>query len=397
MATPSLLTYYQDNRFNPVPIALDTSRDWQAHFAKRRNLYERHLGIPLSLLQGRSVLEFGPNSGENALILASVGANLTLVEPNEQVLPGIRSLFSRFGLEERIISLLHAGIDAFESENLYDLVLAEGFLYTLPNRDELIKKIINLLVPGGLTVISFNDRYGILIELTRRMVLWRACQLAGLEDFHGQAALDLAEQLYGADFAKLNASRPFAAWWKDTLVNPLLTSPYLWSYWELIPLIESLNCDFHAGSPRWDSLEHFDWYKNVPTRQERHQRLLDNWGKVFPYILTGLRLPNIVLGPTAPETISAVANLIEQISVYTTNLNASIKMVSYPALLDEYLQQTNVSPLVSFNSEMKHLYYVAQSGHLGDLIAAYHSAKTVRNLWGTPYHYICFSKTIILK
>ena len=78
----SLLEYYRKNVFNPVPISVEDHKIWNAHVAKRRNLYERHLGIPLPLLRDRSVIEFGCNSGENSLVLAMHGANLTLVEPN---------------------------------------------------------------------------------------------------------------------------------------------------------------------------------------------------------------------------------------------------------------------------------------------------------------------------
>ncbi len=105
-STISQLAYYQQNRFNPVPIALEDQSAWELHLAKRRNLYERHLGIPLSLLSGRSVLGFGCNSGENALVLASVGANLTLVEPNGQVLPRLKALFKKFALDKRIVALM---------------------------------------------------------------------------------------------------------------------------------------------------------------------------------------------------------------------------------------------------------------------------------------------------
>src|SRR5260370_18990505 len=92
----SLLSYYQDHNFNPVLIALETAEQWALLFAKRVNLYQRHLSIPLSLLRNRSVIEFGSNSGENALVLAAHGAKLTLVEPNFEVLPRLKTLFSQF-------------------------------------------------------------------------------------------------------------------------------------------------------------------------------------------------------------------------------------------------------------------------------------------------------------
>ena len=97
--------------------------------------------MPLALLSGRSVLEFGCNSGENALVLASVGADLTLVEPNEQVQLRLKDLFKTFGLEDRVVEVSTDDIESFESTSLYDVVLAEGFLCQVPNRDVMLEKI----------------------------------------------------------------------------------------------------------------------------------------------------------------------------------------------------------------------------------------------------------------
>ena len=125
--------------------------------AEHFNLYENHLQIPLSLLRDRSVLEFGCSSGENALVLASVGARLTLVEPNTLVIPRLRDLFKQHGFESHIARLSHEEIGDFQTDERFDLVLAEGFLFTLPNRDIIVEKLCGWLSPGGVGVISFND------------------------------------------------------------------------------------------------------------------------------------------------------------------------------------------------------------------------------------------------
>jgi SAM-dependent methyltransferase len=392
VSSKSLLAYYQQSWFNPVPIALEDQAAWKSHCAKRLNLYQRHLGIPLALLRDSSVLEFGCNTGENALVLASVGANLTLVEPNEQALPPLKALFKKFGLEEHIVALLQEDIDGFESKTHYNLVLAEGFLFTLPNRDEMVEKIGSLLVPGGLAVTSFNDRYGSLLEMTRRMLLWRACQLAAVDDVHSAASLELARRLYWQDFAQLNASRPFEAWWKDMLVNPLFASAYLWSYPELLPLVERAGCEFYSSSPKWDSIEYFTWYKNVGDAKSRHQRLLDDWTKAFPFFLTGLCPSKGGFEPATAEVVDSVSKVVTQISEYTTASSSSIDSVLYPSLLDEYFSKSKDLRLRRFNSEIKKLYETVRSCQLDDLLSVYHSTKYVRNLWGAPYHYICFNK-----
>jgi len=395
----SLLHRYQDKEFNPVPIALKDEGAWESHFAKRRNLYERHLGIPLSLLRGRSVIEFGCNSGENALVLASVGANLTLVEPNEQVIPRLRDLFKHFKLEQQIVALVQQGMDEFVSESQYDLVIAEGFVGALPDRDQLVEKMVDLLVPGGLGIISFNDRYGGLLEMVRRLILWRACQMAGISDPDSQASLELARRIYGEDFANLHASRPFEAWWKDGLVSPFISWEYLWSYPELLPLIEKTGCDFYSASPKWDSPDHFEWYKKVPDGGQRHATILDEWSAALPYLISGL--PNVgrrsqhgATGLDDREAADAVASIVERSSEYMQDLSAPGEPVRYPPALDRYLAGQQDPTLSSLNGELRKIFEVMESGKLEALVVAYLGTTHLRNLWGTAYHYLCFTNRL---
>jgi SAM-dependent methyltransferase len=392
MTIKSLLQYYQENQFNPVPIALGKTSAWESHFTKRHNLYQRHLGIPLSLLRGRSILEFGCNSGENALVLASVGANLTLVEPNEQVFPRLKAIFQEFGFQERIVELVQADIDSFESETDYDVILAEGFLYTLPNRDELLLKISQLLKPGGFAVIAFGDRCSLLLEMTRRMILWRAYQLQGIDNVHSKAALNLAKRFYEEDFAQLNASRPFEVWWKDTMVCPFLKSAYHWSYPEILSMVERADCEFYSSSPQWESINHFNWYKNILDKNSRHSQLLENLTRVFPFFLTGLSPSNCEWQPVPAEVIDSVVDLVAKMADYT--IDSSVELIVYPDLLEEYLSQSKDLRLQQFNLEMNNLYKAVKSDQLEKLLSAYHDAKSVRKLWGTPQHYISFTKSV---
>ncbi len=283
-------------------------------------------------------------------------------------------------------------VESFESQTLYDVVLAEGFLFTLPTRAELIQKICALLKPGGLAVISFIDRYGCLLEITRKLILHRACQLAAVDDPHSKASLEIAKQLYGQDFSRISVSRPFEAWWKDSLVNPLFCSPYLWSYEDLLPLVEEVGCEFYSSSPQWNSTDHFSWYKQTSETNIRHQHPLKDWARVFPYFITGIRPLNNIAVPPTPEVLNSVFELTTQISEYVATFGAQIDSVIYPHSLEMYLNKSQDPRVVRFNSEMKNLYAASRSDKLEDLVSAYHESGVLRNLWGTHYHYICFSK-----
>ena len=380
---------------------MENQSAWESHAVKRLNLYQRHLGIPASLLRNRAVLEIGPNSGENALVLAALGADLTLIEPNEQVLPKLRSLFQKFGLQDRIVELLQDDIQSFNPRTSYDVVIVEGFLYTLPNKEEMLAKILGFLSPGGLAVISFCDRYGSLLEMTRRMVLWRACQLAGVKDMHSEESLALARKLYTKDWDRLNTSRSLEVWWKDNLVSPLFTAAELWSYAEILPLAEDVGCEYYSSSPVWANLDHFSWYKNVSSGVERSKLLLNQWARVFPYFLTGLSAQRREFEPAIPSVIGAVEGLVSSLSAYTEldgtgNRRGPMDAVAYPQALDEYLLASGKVDLMEFNVSLKRLYDVAASGDLDDLIREHHGGA-IGAYWGAAYHYLCLSKELTVR
>lgn len=385
----SVLDYYRVNGFNPVYIPLENEQQWKTHAAKRYNLYQRHLSIPLAWLRNRSVIEFGCNSGENALVLAAYGANLILVEPNAQVLPRLETLFRQYDLEQQISLIVNEDIDTFRDNNKYDLVIAEGFLYTLPNRDDLLQKLIRLMTPGGLVIISFNDRYGCLLEITRQLLLARICSLNGIQDIQSEASLALAKRLYADDFGKLSSSRSFEVWWKDTLVNPFVSFSYLWSYPELFSLLEIADAEFYSSSPSWSTIEQHRWYKSLSTAKERRSALLENWAKEFPYFLTGIPLAQLQHAAPSNRLLAQIESWISQLSSFLQT-GCDIGKLTYPHALDEYLSNLNEPAIRLFNSDMKTLYEALQGDDPARLMEAYH-ASSLRNLWGVPYHYLCIT------
>jgi len=384
----SLVSYYQEHHFNPVIISVENQRDWNTHFAKRRNLYENHLNIPLSLFRERSVIEFGCNSGENALVLGAMGAVLTLVEPNEQVLPRLNKLFELFKLENSIKALKQESIESFETDDKYDVVIAEGYLNILSTRENMVEKICNLLVPGGIGIISFDDKYGSLIELTKRAILWKACQIQGIGDIHSGQSLAIAKDLFMADFEKIHASRDFESWWKDQLVNPYFCLPYLWSYQEIIPLIEKDGCAFYSSSPGWNQVDHFQWYKNVISVRDRHAKLLETWKNNLPYFLMGKCFSS---SEVSDEVMRSLDNFIHGICDYTASYPSTAPYPSYPIALDGFFKSQDKLTKEASNC-LRLIFEILPYCKYEELFSLYRQSDSLRHLWGTPYHYVSFIK-----
>ncbi len=390
---PTLLSFYLDKGFNPVPIEVTDEDAWKVHVAKRCNLYGNHLKIPLSLLAGKSILEFGCNSGENPLAAASFGAELTLVEPNSLVLPRLRSLFESRNLQDQIKRLENTDIDSFQSDEKYDLVIAEGFINCLANRDEVVKKFYSLCKPGGFVIISFDDRYGSLLECTRQLLHKRCLEADKVTDEHSEESFQLARRLFEDDFARLNASRPFKAWWQDVLLNPHFSAPILWSFQEILPLISRIGGVFHSCSPVWSDVDHFQWYKNLSDGDAVHEQLLDGWNRdAFTYFLTGLKPINSHYPPATATLLETTTNFIGDVSAYIAGKINDPQIVAWPVELNDYLNTLPDKNLQAFNTELNELFgkIMDPEATAERIIETYRQSELLRTLWGCPYHYICF-------
>lgn len=388
MSKISQLSYYEQNKLNPGQIPLDSEADWVSHTRKRDNLYTRHLALPLPLFRGRSVLEFGCNTGDNALVLAEHGARLSLVEPNSAIAAQIPAHFERRGLQRAIETVSTESLQHFSIDRKFDFVIAEGFLYTLPDRREMLLKICALLEIGGFGIISFNDRFGVLIEFIRKLIFVRSCAQEGIADQLSDAALAIARQCFHADFSRLNASRPFEVWARDVLASPLIDDYALWTYQELLPILDEAGCEVHATSPAWFLADHFQWYKNVPSCAERHAGILDGWRRCFSWFLTGRRAGE-PLGERVPDAVtSASSELITAISSYMRNPTPACA-IEYPPALSAFLCADGEG---AFDADLKAL-FAALSGDASSRVqSAYQAAVRFRELWGTPYHYLSFRR-----
>jgi len=82
MAEDKLFNYYERQDVLPTFGNFKSAAELEAYAGLRRELFSDKLVLPPRLFRDADVLEFGPDSGENALVFAGWGANMTLAEPN---------------------------------------------------------------------------------------------------------------------------------------------------------------------------------------------------------------------------------------------------------------------------------------------------------------------------
>ena len=388
----SMLDFYKRDSFNPVDISIGNDAEFRDHAAKRRNLYERNLHIPLGLLRRQSVLEFGCNSGENALVLAKFGARLTLVEPNDQVIKRLFDLFGRFSLEGQIDAVQTSTVQKFTSERRFDLVLAEGFLHALPDRRAALEHILSFVAPAGLCVITDHPSAGNVIEWLKRSILARACVFENV-GFDSEESLGLARRLFEEDFDQIPHSRPFSNFWKDGLIAPYWNSSTSWGFSSIMEVATGKGFRFYSSSPEYRDRRRITWYKNVESVEEDHLNVGQEYLRRLPAFVFGKSLfENSELSDSSADGIAhALDQMVRGFESYVRDPEIDWPDLVSISQLGEIAESELHSDSAVLATEFDGVICAARdASSTDDLITAYKAAHRLRNVWGTPLHYIAF-------
>lgn len=156
-----MLDFYRQHDVSPVKQDIS---DLSSHFARRAHLY-RSLGLAPALVHGKTVLEVGPGSGENARYTASLKPwKYVMVEPNPTAAAALAT--------SNVMSWHVVGSPIQECKDLgtFDLVLCEGLL-GLSGMDEpirLLDAVADTVKVGGVLVITCIDAISDHSEVLRR-------------------------------------------------------------------------------------------------------------------------------------------------------------------------------------------------------------------------------------
>jgi len=105
---------------------------------------------------------------------------------------------STFNLTGSLSEIYTDTVEDFTSKNKYDLVIAEGFLHALTDRDEVVKKLCSY--SNDRVIFTYSDRYGYFFEAFKRFVYRRVLDIEGVNDEDFGTQLLYAKKLFFTEF-----------------------------------------------------------------------------------------------------------------------------------------------------------------------------------------------------
>jgi SAM-dependent methyltransferase len=260
---PSQFEFYSAHNIFPSKVSLAEAAALEKYAAVRRSLYERHLHVPFGLLRGHEVLDLGCGTGDSALVLALLGARLTLVDADPRVFAPLDTAFASHGVSGQITQRVTSRAEDYAPARRFSLAMAEGYLFTCEGREDILRTMLGALEPDGLMSVSFPDEIGSFMEFLKKAAFLRACALRGIGDLFGDAAAETGEALLGRSEALLPNPRPFRLWLHDCICSPFLVLHYCWSAPAIMAATVPHGVAYYSSSPSILEADRLGWYKNV--------------------------------------------------------------------------------------------------------------------------------------
>jgi SAM-dependent methyltransferase len=236
---------------------------------------------------------------------------MTLAEPNSQAHAKINGYFVRFDLTDRLRELASSDVEGFRNERRFDVVDAEGFIYTVQPTESWLRVFHQLLNPDGYAVVSYYERYGGFFELALKAIHAAGKALTGLP------ALESARFLFETKWNSIPHTRSFESWLMDVLENPFVRYRYFLDAAELCSEADRTGFDVHAAWPSYRDTLDIYWHKKIQSVDEKLRRTVQHLHRSRLGFLSGQKL-YLVGGTPAVGSISAA---LEQL---TRNVDAMI-------------------------------------------------------------------------
>jgi len=396
MSYETMHHYYREQAVLPTHGRFQSRNDLDAHQRHRRELFTEKLFLPPRLFRDARLIEFGPDAGENSLVFAEWGASCTLVEPNPKAHPVIMDYFQKFGLAHRLAAIEGCDVKAYAERTQhgekYDLIDAEGFIYTVKPDSlwiDLFRRIAN---DDAFVVLFYCDPFGNFFELFKKVIHARVRKISGM------SAMETAHKLFLTKWNSIPHKRSMESWVMDVIENPFVRLRYFLEPQALCTRMHDAGFYLYSSWPAYKDGLAIDWFKKTPPPAD-HLRAQNQFiacsrlGHLFgrkhfmprPDPDLEKRLSDLLAltdGLIDRFEASPAAQCVDHLAVIARVLN------SETVLADEHDTTTALSAVKS----TQHILQLLMTGALDELIAFCNTDSGFIETWGMPSQFAVFRK-----
>ena len=161
------IDYY--NKYKIIPTS-QTVYDFKNFLIQRNQLYS-NLGLPLTFIKNKDVIEFGPGGGWNATATSFFQPrSYTFVDGSIKSINEINNKIINKKFNSNVIKIHKTNIFKFKSKKKFDVVIIEG---AVPNQfypEKMLKIVSNSVKEGGIFITTTHSPLSLLPEICRRLM-----------------------------------------------------------------------------------------------------------------------------------------------------------------------------------------------------------------------------------
>ncbi|MBN2210039.1 MAG: methyltransferase domain-containing protein [Sedimentisphaerales bacterium] len=392
-----MFRYYVAENFNPTYARLENADRLSDFMAQRLFMLQNRLHLPLQMWADRSVLEFGPAAGENALVNALLGAYIYLVEPVEAFHEKIRDYFTTWGQDHRLKQLTASTFNEFQTDKRFTMVIAEGFVYTTGPAEQWTRRLASFCNEQGFILVSFPVISGFLIEMLQSRICRMAAERYNLDKFQA------ADLILGAKWQSIPHSRSFESWANDVLFHPFIRHESLNHPDDIIKLMYNAGLDLYASWPLLAKPYDVTWIRKTPSRENLCNDYAAAALALQPSLLLGQPVPvkSDITSTILPSLRDVLEKELRALDALNANDETTLEKVldvhgRSCELLTNIVTGYNESPLAKMMHEVEMCLRHAKESP--EKISSYfHPGQLLGDLWGSPNFYMVFHRAAPVK
>jgi len=270
------LEFYEKYKISPV---VQNIENFTNHIKRRTNLYRQLCVSPL-IFQDKDILGVGPAGGYNSLVTYTYAPKTyTFIEPNTTGYDELKENFK--DVDKGNLFFNNCLLEDFTTTKKYDIIMCEGLIPGLNKKEIFIQKLITLLKPNGIFIITTADQVSMFFEIIRRYIANILIKdIVSLED-----QVDILVSAFSTHLSTLKGmTRNHKDWCLDNLINDA-TYEHTFSINDAISLVKD---DFYVLGTSPSFFNNYIWYKELPTDIDTYNMLFQKqfftrWHNLIDY------------------------------------------------------------------------------------------------------------------